>query len=159
MVAITVILAAVIASFVLGLGGNNEPAPQPTIESESDSDAITFSQTGGDEFDATVTTLEFEATLINDSNDLEATVEDSIDLSSGGNNFDTADSGDSINSGELVVTGIDADESSAGDEFSFDASNVGLTGSDDEVDTIEWSIELIYNPSDQDSTIIYEDSS
>ena len=39
MVAITVILAAVIASFVLGLGDQNNPAPTTSFDFEYDSDA------------------------------------------------------------------------------------------------------------------------
>ena len=58
MVAITVILAAVIASFVLGLGGNNEPAPSPTIQSESAQQRVDFSLTGGDDFDGNVTSIQ-----------------------------------------------------------------------------------------------------
>jgi len=50
MVAITVILAAVIASFVLGLGGEQDVAPTATFDFDYDSDdeAITITHTGGD---------------------------------------------------------------------------------------------------------------
>ena len=41
MVAITVILAAVIASFVLGLGGNTNTTPQASFSMEYDADATT----------------------------------------------------------------------------------------------------------------------
>ena len=52
MVAITVILAAVIASFVLGLGQTSEPAPNPTLEWSQDADIVTIDVTGGNTFTA-----------------------------------------------------------------------------------------------------------
>lgn len=54
MVAITVILAAVIASFVLGLGDTDDVAPNPTFEYDFDSgeDLLEIDVTGGDSFDA-----------------------------------------------------------------------------------------------------------
>jgi len=49
MVAITVILAAVIGTFVLGLGDSLEQAPQSTLDAEfTDSDTIEISHNGGD---------------------------------------------------------------------------------------------------------------
>ncbi len=50
MVAITVILAAVIASFVLGLGQNQEVAPTSTFDFNYDADEnnVTVTHTGGD---------------------------------------------------------------------------------------------------------------
>jgi flagellin-like protein len=50
MVAITVILAAVIASFVLGLGSGQEVAPTSTFDFDydSDNDELTITHTGGD---------------------------------------------------------------------------------------------------------------
>jgi len=52
MVAITVILAAVIASFVLGLGSNQEVAPTATFDFNYDTDdssgEMTVTHTGGD---------------------------------------------------------------------------------------------------------------
>ncbi len=50
MVAITVILAAVIASFVLGLGQNQEVAPTATFDFNyhSDASALNITHTGGD---------------------------------------------------------------------------------------------------------------
>jgi len=59
MVAITVILAAVIGSFVLGIGGQQETAPQASItiaeNGTSDSGNITISHRGGDSFTETNT--------------------------------------------------------------------------------------------------------
>ncbi|MFT4944949.1 MAG: FlaG/FlaF family flagellin (archaellin), partial [Halovenus sp.] len=53
MVAITVILAAVIAAFVLGLGDTNESAPNVNFEYDYDStdDNVTVTMTSGDTFD------------------------------------------------------------------------------------------------------------
>jgi len=50
MVAITVILAAVIASFVLGLGDSQEVAPTATFDFDYDTDGpnVTVTHTGGD---------------------------------------------------------------------------------------------------------------
>jgi flagellin-like protein len=53
MVAITVILAAVIAAFVLGLGDTNSTAPSVTWDYDYDSSAqeVEVTMTGGDSFD------------------------------------------------------------------------------------------------------------
>ena len=48
MVAITVILAAVIASFVLGLGDTSEPAPQVNFDDDYTSAELTGNDTGGE---------------------------------------------------------------------------------------------------------------
>lgn len=54
MVAITVILAAVIAAFVLGLGDSSEPAPSVSFDYDYDSSSDTLEVTvgSGDTFDA-----------------------------------------------------------------------------------------------------------
>jgi len=55
MVAITVILAAVIAAFVLGLGDTDDPAPQVSFDTdydEADNGNITFTVESGDTFTA-----------------------------------------------------------------------------------------------------------
>jgi len=53
MVAITVILAAVIASFVLGLGDSQETAPNASFDFDYDagSDVLTVTKSGGDAID------------------------------------------------------------------------------------------------------------
>ena len=48
MVAITVILAAVIATFVLDLGGDQEQAPQASFSFEKSGDVVTIRHDGGD---------------------------------------------------------------------------------------------------------------
>lgn len=53
MVAITVILAAVIATFVLGLGTTNDPGPSVAFEFDYDGDDnVSVTITSGDSFDA-----------------------------------------------------------------------------------------------------------
>lgn len=146
MVAITVILAAVIASFVLGLGDQGDPAPQPSIDSSADQRAVNFSISGGDDFDATVTTFQGDLT-VNDSSgnsqDVSFTVDDI-----------TSDASGVEDSGSITIdyVGTGSDEASAGNEFSIE------TGSSD-VQITDWEVELVWNPSDQDSTVIYDDSS
>lgn len=146
MVAITVILAAVIASFVLGLGDQGEPAPQPTLSSEVSGNMIELSVDGGDDFDADV-----------------AKVDVMID-----------DGGEQTGSAELDGNG--AEEITAGDTITIDTSKSGgnvirlnsnglggsdssLSGQNPAADGAEWEVEIIWNPSDQDSTVIYSDSS
>lgn len=53
MVAITVILAAVIAAFVLGFGAETQAAPQASIamDGDFDSDELTIEHRGGDSLD------------------------------------------------------------------------------------------------------------
>jgi FlaG/FlaF family flagellin (archaellin) len=50
-VAITVILAAVIGAFVLDLGGNQESAPQATLEFSNSTSDLVVSHEGGDDLD------------------------------------------------------------------------------------------------------------
>ena len=54
LVAITVILAATVATFVLGLGEQDDPAPTANFDFEYDSTAqeLTITHTDGDEIDA-----------------------------------------------------------------------------------------------------------
>jgi len=106
MVAITVILAAVIASFVLGLGEGQQQTPSASFDFDYDSDAgeLTITHSSGDELDGSLVTTETTA--------------------SGGTSFDTngdwsgdVSSGDSvtltggIGSGETItIVWTDSDE-------------------------------------------------
>ena len=134
MVAITVILAAVIASFVLGLGGNNEPAPQPTIDSSVNGTAnnITLDVTGGDDFSAS-----------------DARIEVSVDGSSGSTDLSNVLSGD-VTAGDSITIDV------GGDQIVGDSTqgSIGLSGDV----TNGWEVQIIYDPADQDSTVIYSDS-
>jgi len=62
MVAITVILAAVIAAFVLGLGDTNSTAPSVTFDFDYDESngQVTVTHSGGDSFDPARVELQFE---------------------------------------------------------------------------------------------------
>lgn len=144
MVAITVILAAVIASFVLGLGDQGEPAPQPTIESSVDAQTLNLSVTGGDDFDPSVATVNAEITVDDGTGEQTATFSDQA--------IDGSDTDSSTGTDINYNSGISGDSVSAGDEFSFEVE-------DNRYEIVDWEIEVIWNPSDQDSTVIYSDSS
>jgi flagellin-like protein len=136
MVAITVILAAVIASFVLGLGGNNEPAPQPTIDSSVNGTGnnITLDVTGGDDFSASDASLEVE-----------------VDGNSGSTDLSNVINGD-VTAGTSIKIDVDNNNVIGPDGT---ATSVGFSGGDV---SNGWSVEIIYDPADQDSTVIYSDS-
>ena len=157
MVAITVILAAVIASFVLGLGDQGEPAPTPTIESDFSPDELTFSKTGGDDFETSSSTFAIEAT-VEDSSGNTADVDAEVALDSGSSTFNTDDSevtDNGIGSGNDVLT---VDVGGLGDEMtSGDSVTVTPASGADEINN--WNVQIIWDPSDQDSQVIYEDSS
>ena len=59
MISVTVLLAAIIGTFVLGLAPLAEPAPnaQLGIESSGEADAVTLVHNGGDTIDLSATTL------------------------------------------------------------------------------------------------------
>jgi flagellin-like protein len=145
MVAITVILAAVIASFVLGLGGNNEPAPSPTIESDITDRTLNFSVTGGDEFASDDTTINMEVSA------------DEVDYSDTGIEMNGGSYSGSTGASNVTFRGISDDQVSAGNEFSFEIE--GSSGTLDSIVIEEWEIEVIYNPADQDATTIYSEES
>ena len=88
MVAITVILAAVIGTFVLGLGDQVESAPQASFNFDLDEDAneIQISHRGGDSIDVSNIELRIGGTQV----------------SSGNENLDSV-SGSTINAGTTVT--------------------------------------------------------
>lgn len=132
MVAITVILAAVIASFVLGLGGTEDPAPTPTLEwsqvdthadinDASANDVVVIDITGGDAFDAGP--MEIHG--------------DGLEGASGTSISD-------FNGEDFGPSGFAADdELSAGDEILVEVS-----------DADGWEIDLIWDPADRDPEIV-----
>ena len=90
MVAITVILAAVIASFVLGLGDSQQQTPSASFEFDYDSDAtgdtLTITHNGGDSIeDARISIVGSSSSLSASWPDSEVTAGDSVtvDPSSG----------------------------------------------------------------------------
>ncbi|MBP1921836.1 flagellin-like protein [Halorubrum alkaliphilum] len=78
MVAITVILAAVIGTFVLGLGdslGDNQPTAQLSVEIDTDGDGnITIEHNGGDRIDSDTLTV-----IVSDAEDSTDRVEGDIE--------------------------------------------------------------------------------
>ena len=93
MVAITVILAAVIAAFVLGLGDSDEVAPSASFDYDYDGttpDTVTVTHSSGDSF--TASNVEFTGTNVEDDGE----TWDSVDE----NEFD---SDDTIRAGDSVV--------------------------------------------------------
>ena len=97
MVAITVILAAVIGSFVLGIGGQQESAPQASITiTTNSSDNVVISHRGGDAFTEGNTG---NLTVQNESGDIYNLYSENI--------TDTDD--EEFSAGEEVTTDIIAD--------------------------------------------------
>lgn len=80
MVAITVILAAVIGSFVLGIGGDVQETPQASFSYDSANDVVVHE--GGDSIDISETSI--SSTNANDNGDGELDPGETIDKSSGG---------------------------------------------------------------------------
>lgn len=95
MVAITVILAAVIGTFVLGLGDSLQQAPQSQLDASSDADnTVTISHNGGDALTVS---------------DVSVTIGSNSDLS-----LESDSTSDSF----------DADEFGVGDSATFDNSSI-----------------------------------
>ena len=154
MVAITVILAAVIASFVLGLGQGNDPAPSPTLDNEFSSGELSFDVTGGDDFTTSDATFSAEITVENGSDQDTAEFTD-VALDDGSATADLDDVlGDGSDTRIEYNPSVGSDEVTAGDSMTFNLVN---GGSDAEITS--WTYEIVWNPADQDSQIIYSDSS
>jgi len=70
MVAITVILAAVIGTFVLGLGDSVESAPQASFNFDFDSsnDNVTLTHRGGDNINTNNTEVRINGTAVDETN-------------------------------------------------------------------------------------------
>jgi len=98
MVAITVILAAVIGSFVLGIGGQQEAAPQAsiTIAENTSNGNITISHRGGDAF----TTSNTASLNVSNSTESENILDSSYVGSDG-----TFEAGDTIEVDNVTATG------------------------------------------------------
>lgn len=141
MVAVTVILAAVIGSFAIGLGdAAAEPAPRPTIDATVDGDTLVLDVTGGDDFEAGAATV------------TGAIAGDEVEF-----DMDTADA--------------NLTEVSAGDTIEFDlgANSTRINGADVTAPTdglavgsgsvAEWEIEIVWDPADRNSAVIYSGSS
>lgn len=137
MVAITVILAAVIGTFVLGLGDQvQETAPQAQITIEeadleagenSGGDGVTFSHNGGDEFTE------------DNTDQLRVTVD--------GDELGTAESGDYPFTAGSTITIEDADFSGAG--FSSDLNS--------KTDGDEVTVRVVWQGQDRSSVLADRD--
>jgi len=109
MVAITVILAAVIGTFVLGLGDSVESAPQASISFDGDTDGVDITHRGGDELDTSELQLR--------GSGLDSSPVDFDTLTDAGSEFNagstaTVESGDLNTAGgeiSVVYTGGDSD--------------------------------------------------
>ena len=98
MVAITVILAAVIGSFVLGIGGQQEAAPQAsiTITENSSDDSVDISHRGGDAFTITNTG---NLTVQNSDGDVDSIYQNNI------SDGDPFSAGDTVNANNVSASG------------------------------------------------------
>jgi len=141
MVAVTVILAAVIGSFAIGLGdAAAEPAPRPTIDASIDGDTLVLDVTGGDDFDAGAATVTGEiegdevafAMDAADANLTDVTAGDTIEFDAGANS-----------------TRVNGDDVTAPAD--------GLAVGSDSVEN--WEIEIVWDPADRSSAVIYSGSS
>jgi FlaG/FlaF family flagellin (archaellin) len=117
MVAITVILAAVIAAFVLGLGDTNSSTPNVTWEYDYDasSDTLNITNTGGESFDPN--NVEFQ---ISGSNDV---AENTIDATSSSSPVVTNDISNPSTAGDSIVLELDGNRNNDGqstDDFELD---------------------------------------
>lgn len=99
MVAITVILAAVIGTFVLGLGDSlGDSAPIASIDSEvTNSDTVTFTHDGGDR----VASENIEIVSSNGDAELDTTADS--DLTVGNTSTATINTSSSISTGETTT--------------------------------------------------------
>ena len=152
MVAITVILAAVIAAFVLGLGDTNESAPTVTWDYEYDESTgeLTITNTGGDSFDPNNVELQFNNLAGGATND----DLDSVELSEG-------DSNDNVESGSST---LDSNPAQAGDSVTVDLAGAdGSTDGDgngdgigegpsDAADTSDFELQIIFTSSDGENS-------
>ncbi|SIS12608.1 type IV pilin [Natronorubrum thiooxidans] len=139
MVAITVILAAVIAAFVLDIGDLDDSAPNAQFEWESNeaNDEVTVAHQSGDDINVDDLSMTVEITDLTSSEDSD-TVDLEGDSWTAGNSIDLAIDGS--NDDEIEITNVGGSSSN----FSF-ANNVGEI----EKVTITWT-------TDSSSTIIAE---
>ena len=116
MVAITVILAAVIASFVLGLGDTDDPAPNIVVEDETTNDSFELSITSGDS-DA-------------DSELLDVVVDDNSET---WGNFSGAD--DTLGAGQSID--VNEDGQATSDDLTNESTVLLIWDDDDEIGSFD----------------------
>lgn len=141
MVAVTVILAAVIGSFAIGFeDAAAEPAPRPTIDATVDGDTLVLDVTGGDDFDASVATVAGE--IEGDGVEFE--------METGKANLTT------VSAGDTIEFDVGANRTTINGE-NVTAPADGLAVRSDSV--AEWEIEILWDPADRNSAVIYSGSS
>jgi len=154
MVAITVILAAVIGTFVLGLGDSLEQAPQSTLsvsdgsgdglatEGDSADSVLTISHDGGDAIPAD----EYEIRVTNTSGETVALYDGSENTQTWSTDYDS----DGATNDETITKGLSSDpgEFSVGDTVSVTLA-VTSEGTVNDLDySGEWQVQIIHTPSD-----------
>ena len=152
MVAITVILAAVIAAFVLGLGDTNESAPSVTFDFEYDGGGsagnVTVTMTGGESFDPARVSFAGE----NLGNTNSSSGADAFDGNSGVSN-----DGDNVSVTELTWQEISSEGGEFGDPVDTvsagDSVTLGLHNSTDAGNELDPNIGVI--PDDFELQIIF----
>lgn len=136
MVAITVILAAVIGAFVIGIGDNQSSTPQASWDFEqSDQKYDTInSLTGGNEPDAITVSISHQTGETISESNLDVTVNGqeayNVDDATGADNFNTIfDSGSEVSAGSSATVVVYGDLSS-GDEVTIvdDPDNFEVNG-------------------------------
>lgn len=132
MVAITVILAAVIGAFVIGIGGEQDNAPTASIDFSQDvgEDEITVQHESGETLDAQEITIQ-------------------VDTDDGSNTFDNTDFEDT--SWE--------DEISAGNSVVIHDDGSGDLDTNDDADIADnqGTVQVVWNSSDTDSSSVLAD--
>jgi flagellin-like protein len=106
MVAITVILAAVIGTFVLGLGDNIDSAPQASVDFEAGdiggTNVTNVTHRGGDNIPVSDLEIRVDGEEVASGNTYAFATEGDA---SAGNDLSAAVSGDSFNAGETLIIG------------------------------------------------------
>lgn len=137
MVAITVILAAVIGTFVLGLGDQvqqTSPNAQFSNDYDSSNDALTITHTGGDGISYTNVGVSVDGNLYAHTDSAEISADTDVSASSGW----FTDSGDI----------------SAGDEATFQFSGTVASGSIDATGQSGNTVRVIWQSGDSSSTLM-----
>ena len=170
MVAITVILAAVIASFVIGLGDQQEPAPTPQFDLEQNENwQLNYTKQGGNDFEVTDAEIQAEFTVRNTSNGDEGEFDFNIEDINTTDDKDTAvtldDSGATTGTTDYDmvynVSNMKNGEMTAGDEINFGVTKTtgGAVQSNENIEISEWDVELLWAPPGEDSEVIYSSTS
>ena len=129
MVAITVILASIVAVFVLGFGGDSDMAPNPSFETTEHEGNLTIEIRAGDSFVAEQVDVVYE----DDNEAVEGTWNEFTDDVSGESEVRASD--------EIVIGSSDGD------------------GSEFDVDGTSWAVDLYWESEDGDTReLLFSDS-